>query len=153
MSKVEKTFAQLAKPEDGQGPKPFAWQRRLFDLMVEGRTPAALDLPTGLGKTSAMIVWLIARVVNPMPPTRLVYVVDRRAVVGQATAAAERMRANMTPDLSEALGLGDEPLPISTLSGGLADNRDWLDNPARPAISVGAVDMIGSRLTAPGFGL
>jgi CRISPR-associated endonuclease/helicase Cas3 len=153
MIEFESAFAQLARPENGPGPTPFFWQRRLFDLMVEGRTPSALDLPTGLGKTSAMIVWLIARAVNPKLPTRLVYVVDRRAVVDQATAAAERMRANMTPALSEALGLGDELLPISTLRGGFADNRDWLDNPARPAVIVGTVDMIGSRLLFSGYGV
>jgi reverse gyrase len=43
------------------GLEPFRWQRRLFQRLVEGHLPAALDLPTGLGKTSVMAIWLIAR--------------------------------------------------------------------------------------------
>ena len=41
-------------------PEPMAWQRRLFDLFVKREIPTALDLPTGLGKTSVMAIWLIA---------------------------------------------------------------------------------------------
>lgn len=69
---------------------PFPWQRRLFLEFVSGRLPSALDLPTGLGKTSVMTIWLIARALADglalkSLPRRLVYVVDRRAVVDQAT--------------------------------------------------------------------
>lgn len=36
------------------GSAPFGWQRRLFaDHFVRGDIPAALDIPTGLGKTLA----------------------------------------------------------------------------------------------------
>jgi CRISPR-associated endonuclease/helicase Cas3 len=48
-------FAALA------GPKPFRWQRRLFERLVGGHVPSVLDLPTGLGKTSVMAIWLVAR--------------------------------------------------------------------------------------------
>ncbi len=58
----------------------------------------------------------------------------------------------MPANLAEKLGL-DEPLPISTLRGGFADNRDWLEDPARPAIIVGTIDMIGSRLLFEGYGV
>jgi len=44
------------------------------------------------------------------------------------------------------------PLAISTLRGELADNREWQTDPARPAIIVGTVDMIGSRLLFSGYG-
>src|SRR5438034_270784 len=33
------------------GHRPMRWQRRLFDRFIDGKIPAALDLPTGLGKT------------------------------------------------------------------------------------------------------
>jgi len=33
------------------------------------------------------------------------------------------------------------------------DNREWLDNPAGPAIIVGTVDMTGSRLLFQGYGI
>ena len=48
---------------------------------------------------------------------------------------------------------GTAALPVSTLRGGFADNRDWLDDPTKPAIIVGTVDMVGSRLLFEGYGV
>jgi len=39
---------------------PMRWQARLFKRMVSGALPRACDLPTGLGKTSVIPIWLIA---------------------------------------------------------------------------------------------
>jgi CRISPR-associated endonuclease/helicase Cas3 len=139
------------------GWKPMDWQRRLFSWhFVRGHLPPALDLPTGLGKTSVMALWLIARAHGAKLPRRLVYVVDRRAVVDQATAEAENLRLALEDDakyLKEPLGLGERSLSISTLRGAHVDNREWLDDPAAPAIIVGTVDMIGSRLLFEGYGV
>ena len=59
----------------------------------------------------------------------------RRAVVDQATRFAERLRCNMPDELAGRLRLKDD-LPISTLRGGFADNRNWLEDPSQPAIVV-----------------
>ncbi len=142
------------------GYSPMRWQHRLFDRFVDGMVPAALDLPTGLGKTSVMAIWLVARALAKKDarkaiPRRLVYIVDRRAVVDQATAEAEKLRAALEADashLKEQLEL-DGTLPISTLRGAHVDNREWLNDPAAPAIVVGTVDMIGSRLLFEGYGV
>src|SRR5260370_26979607 len=45
-----------------------------------------------------------------------------------------------------------EPLAISTLRGQFADNAEWRADPARAAIVIGTVDMIGSRLLFSGYG-
>ncbi|MGE3874546.1 MAG: type I-U CRISPR-associated helicase/endonuclease Cas3 [Parvibaculaceae bacterium] len=143
------------------GNSPFPWQERLFGLFCAGDLPSALDLPTGLGKTSVMAIWLLARAhagetVRKKIPRRLVYVVDRRAVVDQATAEAEKIRENLerAPSLRLSLRLeGKRRLPISTLRGKYVDNRDWLADPTAPAIIVGTVDMIGSRLLFSGYGV
>lgn len=138
------------------GHAPLRWQARLFDALMGGSMPDRLDLPTGLGKTSVMAVWLIARARGAPVPRRLVYVVDRRAVVDQATAEAERFRNSLAADaahLNDRLGLAGRPLPISTLRGQYADNRAWLADPATPAIVVGTVDMVGSRLLFSGYGV
>jgi CRISPR-associated endonuclease/helicase Cas3 len=37
---------------------PLSWQRRLYSRLLDGKLPAALDLPTGLGKTSVMALRL-----------------------------------------------------------------------------------------------
>src|SRR5207249_1854517 len=47
----------------------------------------------------------------------------------------------------------EPPLAISTLRGQFADNREWSADPARPAVIVGTVDMIGSRLLFSGYGV
>ena len=151
------TFTVLTAEADERYP-PFRWQRRLLHRFVDADLPDAVDIPTGLGKTSVMALWLIARAEGANLPRRLVYVVDRRAVVDQATRFAERLRANMKNEMSAEfaakLGLGErEALPISTLRGGFADNRDWLDDPAKAAIVVGTVDMVGSRLLFEGYGV
>jgi CRISPR-associated endonuclease/helicase Cas3 len=138
------------------GHAPFRWQRRLFeDHFVKGDVPAALDLPTGLGKTSVMAIWLIARAHGARLPRRLIYVVDRRAVVDQATSEAVKLcdGLDQLPELKTSLALGKRSLPISTLRGQLADNRAWLEDPTSPAIVVGTVEMIGSRLLFSGYGV
>lgn len=118
-----------------QGESAFPWQRRLLGDLVRGDLPRALDLPTGMGKTSVMAIWLVARALGAPVPRRLVYVVDRRAIVDQATAVAEQLRdwVQSNEEVRLALGL-DTPLPISTLRGQHVDNRDWLADPASPAI-------------------
>lgn len=137
------------------GAYPFPWQSRLLAAMLSGQFPTALDLPTGLGKTSVMAIWLVARALGAPVPRRLIYVVDRRAVVDQATQVAEQLRAwvQSEGEVRRALGLEDAALPISTLRGQHADNRAWLADPSLPAIVLGTVDMVGSRLLFSGYGV
>lgn len=123
---------------------PFEWQRELYDKhFFAGHIPSALDIPTGLGKTSVMAIWYLALKAGAGVPRRLVYVVDRRAVVDQATTVADKLH-----DKSN-----DATLRVSTLRGQHVDNREWLEDPAAPAIVVGTVDMIGSRLLFSGYGV
>lgn len=124
------------------GFEPMLWQRRLYhECFMAGSPPMALDLPTGLGKTSVMALWFLARRAGAILPRRLVYVVDRRAVVDQATEVALEIKAR------------HDDLLISTLRGRYADNGDWLRDPGAESIVVGTVDMIGSRLLFEGYGV
>lgn len=148
--------------------KPFPWQMRLYGHFLKGDLPPALDLPTGLGKTAMIAVWLLALAQHARAgtvrdfPRRLVYVVNRRTVVDQATREAEQMRSALVsaPSLSDAADAlralaahsTEIPLAISTLRGQFADNTEWRDDPARAAVIVGTVDMIGSRLLFSGYG-
>lgn len=139
-------------------PKPFPWQLALLErfLAVDEPKdlPRALDIPTGLGKTAVMAIWLVARAAGARVPRRLVYVVDRRAVVDQATDVASALQelVDRDPDLRADLQLEDS-LPISTLRGQHIDNRAWLADPSVCAIVLGTVDMIGSRLLFEGYGV
>jgi CRISPR-associated endonuclease/helicase Cas3 len=137
-----------------EGDTPFPWQKELLRRFVNGTIERSLDIPTGLGKTAVMAIWLVARAHGAALPRRLVYVVDRRAVVDQATEVAEGLRdfVHRDSELKHALGLGSRLLPISTLRGQHVDNKEWLEDPACLAIIVGTVDMIGSRLLFEGYG-
>jgi len=134
---------------------PFPWQLALLDDFINGRLWATLDLPTGLGKTSVLAIWLVARALGAPLPRRIVYIVDRRAVVDQATDVAMSLRVfvEQTPEVAIRLGISNRLLSVSTLRGQFVDNREWLDDPAAPAIVIGTVDMIGSRLLFQGYGV
>ena len=148
----EEAFTDLT----GHGPYP--WQRRLYDRLAKGDVPGALGIPTGLGKTSVIPVWLIAlsdslkRQGAVRVPMRLVYIVDRRVIVDQASETALEIAEKIGGTHSAADGL--PPLSVSTLrgGGGMADGRDWLRNPDKPAVIIGTVDMVGSRLFFSGYG-
>lgn len=151
------TFTRLT------GNKPFPWQRTLFeDWFARGNIPSSCNIPTGLGKTSVVAIWLITLAKHPeRMPRRLVYVVNRRTVVDQTTIELQRMReclgdAGLIMPLRQLCAIplqdGNPPLAISTLRGQFADNREWSSDPARPAVIAGTVDMIGSRLLFSGYG-
>lgn len=137
----ENAFEQLT------GNRPFPWQSKLFHQMRLGpeSIPARCDIPTGLGKTSVIAVWLLAREVNPTLPRRLVYVVNRRTVVDQTTFEVEKYEKRLKEQ--------GRDLAVSTLRGQFADNRAWSANPSREAVICGTVDMIGSRLLFSGYGI
>ena len=144
------------------GNPPFPWQQALYKRFAAGDIPASCNLPTGLGKTSIIAVWLIALANGAKVPRRLVYVVNRRTVVDQTTDEAMRYRerlqvAGLDEPLRQMCAIelkdGDSPLAISTLRGQFADNREWSADPARPAVICGTVDMIGSRLLFSGYGV
>lgn len=145
---TEETFARCFHLLTGND--PFPWQAALYQRFISDSAdniPASLAIPTGLGKTCVLAIWLLAYKHCPeRVPRRLVYVVNRRTVVDQTTEEATRLQAN-------ARKVGIEQLAVSTLRGQFADNREWSADPASPAVICGTVDMIGSRLLFSGYGV
>jgi CRISPR-associated endonuclease/helicase Cas3 len=150
-------------------PDSFPWQEELFLRFCKPDVPIEIVLPTGCGKTSVIAVWMLALAWQAREgpdsislPRRLAWVVNRRVVVDQATDEAGKLRNRLNDSSLHALdslrqalrklSSGSELLGISTLRGQFADNAEWRDEPARPAIIVGTVDMIGSRLLFSGYG-
>lgn len=146
---VDPTFGQLFTALTSN--PPFPWQQKLYDRFVADRPdniPSVADLPTGLGKTSVIAIWLAALITKPMRmPRRLIYVVNRRTVVDQTTAEVESLRRNLSRLGSSSVS----SLGVSTLRGQFADNREWSQDPTRPAVVCGTVDLIGSRLLFEGY--
>lgn len=160
---------------------PFAWQIKLYERFLADEIPASCDIPTGLGKTSVIVIWLLALaeklIKNPQEkkvPRRLIYVVDRRVIVDQATDEAQKILCklkefenydnddlrNIFTALQNSSFLAErkkddkeiDVVALSTLRGEYADNREWWLDPSRPAIIVGTIDMIGSRLLFSAYG-
>ena len=154
------------------GHEPFPWQERMFRSFLCGHIPKQCDIPTGLGKTSIIHIWLLAMSKalsggssDTRLPRRLVYIVDRRVVVDQATDEAEQIcdklaasrNGSALQEVIESLARCGtyrrvDPLVVSTLRGQHADNYLWQFDPSRAAVVIGTVDMIGSRLLFSGYG-
>lgn len=147
---------------------PFPWQARLADkVLSEGRWPSLLDLPTGVGKTSAIDVALFALASRPDAfPRRILLVVDRRVVVDQGADHARKIRASLKEATAGAAGAvarslralfggGEEedPFTVAVLRGGMPRDEAWTHRPDRPVVALSTVDQVGSRLLFRGYGV
>jgi CRISPR-associated endonuclease/helicase Cas3 len=128
---------------------PYKYQERIAttDLF-----PEVLDVPTGLGKTAAVVLaWLWRRTgghsLSPLP-RRLVYCLPMRTLVTQTADAATRWVENLL-----AAGLIAEPCHIRVLMGGEEPEDDWDLYPEKNAIIIGTQDMLLSRLLNRGYGM
>jgi CRISPR-associated endonuclease/helicase Cas3 len=150
------------------GHPPFPWQARLAERVEGEGWPGLLDIPTGLGKTAAIdvAVWHLARQAGARPrraPVRIVYVVDRRLVVDQATRRAETLAAKLrdagdgplAPAAEALRGLAGDgpPLAVVRLRGGMPLDPDWVRTPHQPTVILSTVDQAGSRLLFRGYGV
>lgn len=132
--------------EKATGNLPFPYQRR---LATDQPLPQMIDVPTGAGKTAAVILsWLWRRRFGDearrrATPRRLVYCLPMRVLVEQTEAAARTWVQN--------LGCQDE-VRVHVLMGG-EDAEDWDVHPERDAILVGTQDMLLSRALNRGYGM
>jgi CRISPR-associated endonuclease/helicase Cas3 len=122
---------------------PLPYQRRL----VEGPWPDCLIVPTGLGKTAAVIgAWLYRRLNgDPETPRRLVYCLPMRVLVEQTEGNARAWAAACR----DRFGLGPS---VHVLMGGAVDDH-WVEHPGEPAMIIGTQDMLLSRALMRGYGM
>jgi len=141
-------YADFFKLAAGDGvADPFPYQRRL----AENDWPDVMAVPTGLGKTAAVLVaWLWRRLnEDPATPRRLVYCLPMRVLVEQVLAVAQQSVERVAPAFA-ARGL---PAPrVMLLIGGEADGA-WAEAPEQSAIIVGTQDMLLSRALMRGYGM
>lgn len=114
---------------------PYRWQQQLADRACRGDWPDRIEVPTGLGKTSAILIALYAAAFQGggaagdgprTTPQRIVHVVNRRTVVDQTHGAvsAQVQRAAARPDdrtfgeqVSLALDIEEVRAALSKLAG------------------------------------
>ncbi|HWY89634.1 MAG TPA: type I-U CRISPR-associated protein Csx17 [Solirubrobacteraceae bacterium] len=138
----DRSFVDFFRAATG-GDEPYRYQCVLGE---RAEPPAVIAVPTGSGKTRALIIsWLYGRQVRKSGPRRLVYALPMRSLVEQTADEASRIR--------ERLGLAEDELGIHILMGGVEprDLRDWRNHPGRDQILIGTVDMLLSRALNRGY--
>ena len=140
------TYAEVFRRATGNDPYPY--QARIG----EGGLPELIEVPTGLGKTAAVVTtWLYRRryhddpAVRAATPRRLVFVLPMRVLVEQTISSVSQWLT--------ALDLANQ-VNVRVLMGGepMRGPHDWRDDVDADAIVVGTVDMILSRCLNRGYG-
>ncbi len=164
------------------GFKPFAWQQTLAERVlreVDQPWPEAIALPTAAGKTACIDIAVfvlaaqalqIAKSSAITAPRRIFFVVDRRIIVDEAYARAERLAGKLAKaetgilkDVADSLRMiahgsteglwqDEQPLTVHTLRGASFRSDSWARSPLQPAIVTSTVDQVGSRLLFRAYG-
>ena len=126
---------------------PYPYQVRL----AGHAWPETLVIPTGFGKTAAVLaawLWKIGQS-DVETPRRLVYCLPMRTLVEQTESAAK----SWIEAAQKALGL---EVHIDVLMGGRSGGRrglpGWMLNPGCPAILIGTQDSLVSAALMRGYG-
>lgn len=122
------------------GDPPYPYQERL----AEGTWPEVLRVPTGAGKTAAVILsWLYRREILGSAATRLVFCLPMRVLVRQTLDNARIWL--------DKLGLA-EHYRVYELMGGCVE-EGWELSPTQPCLLVGTQDMLLSRALNRGYAM
>lgn len=141
-------FDDFFKQATGIQEGPYDYQKKL----VEGSWPDLLEIPTGMGKTAAVVLaWLYKRRIqkDSGTPRRLVYCLPMRVLVDQTERNARQWLKNLN-----LLGeVGDGKISVHLLMGGEPDTKSWVEYPEEDMIILGTQDMLLSRALMRGYGM
>ena len=138
----EKSFRSFFDTATG-GLQPYRWQ---IQVALDG-LPDVLPIPTGLGKTEAVLAWAWRRFVVAEPePQHLVVCLPMRSLVTQTVQRLKTyfgaLKANK-PEINIA---------VHQLMGGAIED-DWAGQPDRPWVLVGTQDQLLSRALNRGYAM
>ena len=98
----------------------------------------AIHIPTGAGKTAAVVLAWLWRLRTGDAPRRLVYLLPMRTLVDQTYAAAKDW--------------AHEDAKVYKMLGGEVE-EEWEKHPEEPAIVIGTMDLLLSRMLNRGFAM
>jgi CRISPR-associated endonuclease/helicase Cas3 len=145
VSSFEEFFrTATATGERPEGHRPHGYQARI----ARGGLPDVVKAPTGTGKTGVILAWLWRRLSEEdrdATPRRLIYALPQRTLVDQTAGEARKWLAN--------LGLTDE-VALHVVMGGRGETQgEWREDMHKPAIVVGTVDSLVSKILNRGYGI
>lgn len=150
-------FERATRKKEGRGNSPFDYQCRL----AEESWPELLEIPTGLGKTAAVVLaWLWKRgwhgeelqaQADLETPRRLIYCLPMRVLAEQTERECRTWLRNLSA-LSDA---GAGKVSVHVLMGGSEDLSKpvWAEHPEEDQILIGTQDMLLSRALMRGYGM
>lgn len=148
----QEKYKKFFKDATGLPNDPYPYQVR---LATEEPFPDLLDIPTGLGKTAAVVLaWLWRRRFDGRfkneTPRRLVYCLPMRVLVEQTHLSIVDWLTNLG-EYAERPGNGK--VSVHLLMGGENDLKSWADWPEEDMILIGTQDMLLSRALMRGYGM
>jgi CRISPR-associated endonuclease/helicase Cas3 len=141
------TYSQVYLEATGKA--PFPYQLRLTE---DTAIPNVIKIPTGLGKTSAIILaWIWRRFfaeqdIRSKTPRRLVYCLPMRTLVEQTKTNVENWFSNLEK-------MDGFTKPEVTIFMGGEDATNWDIYPEENAVIIGTQDMLLSRALNRGYGM
>lgn len=113
--------------------------------------PDLLEVPTGLGKTAAvMAAWLWKRLQqDPDTPRRLAYCLPMRVLVEQTRNCVEVWIGKAASEFGKRKSAVPQ---VNLLMGGETEDP-WAEKPEAPAVIIGTQDMLLSRALMRGYGM
>lgn len=164
------TFDAFFRIATGHTKGPHAYQRRLAgDTAGRPCESLLINIPTGLGKTAAVVIawlWNVIVLGRDDWPRRLVYCLPMRTLVEQTRDEIINWTAKLhvsaiagdlelTPEALERLRWLREYSPVILMGGEENDaaRRAWDIHPEQPVILIGTQDMLLSRALNRGYGM
>ncbi len=140
-------FEELFQKALGNEAYPYPYQKALS----QKNWPDILKIPTGMGKTAAIILaWLFKRLQKDShTPRRLIYCLPMRVLVEQTQNNARKWIKNL---VNSNIIPADRKPSVHVLMGGEVD-ADWDRYPEREAIIIGTQDMLLSRALNRGYAM
>lgn len=142
---MDQTYREFFRRATGHDPYPYQVRVGVDSW------PDVLEVPTGLGKTAAVTVAWLWKLLesDPGTPRRLVICLPMRVLVEQTISVAKQWIEQIGMDF-DAVGIA--PPTVHPMMGGEAE-VGWRRDPRGPAILVGTQDMLLSRALLRGYGM
>jgi CRISPR-associated endonuclease/helicase Cas3 len=152
MQDFSEWFTLVTQKPDQVNRLPFPYQER---LAIAAELPILLNVPTGAGKTAAVVLsWLWRRryadeAKRQQTPRCLVYCLPMRTLVEQ-TDVEVRQWVERAAELAQEAEA--DRVAVHVLMGGAVSNR-WEAYPEKDCILIGTQDQLLSRALNRGYGM